>query len=169
MKDFKRYFFASILIFFAGSIFLSVYSCRKTKSVRLLVKDRESQHLVLHRVMIPKSSSAHEKIFWILQELISGPTGNKYERMLDPNIEIQRVVIRRNIAYVFFDWKIVDSLYKNPKLVIGAITNSILLNTRKIEEVKILIEDVEPISTLGGESFGNRFKTARKVYNKVLK
>lgn len=158
MKNLKRYFLAVIVFFFAVSILLTVLNSRRTRSVRLFVKDRGSQYLVLQKAMIPKSSSAHEKIFWILKELISGPTGHRYERILDPDIEIQRIVIRKDIAYVSFDWKLVDSLYENPKLVIGAITNSILLNIKQIEGVKILIEDVEPVSTLGGVSLGKTFK-----------
>ena len=169
MRDPKRYFLAVILLFFAGSLLLTLLNCKKTQSVRLYVKDRGASSLVLQKTMIPKPDSIHDKIFWILKDLISGPTGNIYERILDPDIEIQRIVIRKKIAYVSFDWKLVDSLYKNPRLVIGAITNSILLNTRKIDGVKILIEDIEPVSTLGGISLGNTFRNAKNVYDKVLK
>jgi hypothetical protein len=169
MRVIKRYFLAVIIVFFAGSVFLSVQNCRKTRSVRLCVKDSASEHLVLQKTIIPKSSSAYEKVFWILKELISGPTESRYERILDPNIEIQRIVIRKGIAYISFDWNLVDSLYENPRLVIGAITNSILLNIRQIKGVKILIEDVEPVITMGGVCLGNTLKNNWKACNKILK
>ena len=169
MRDLKHYFLAAITLFFIASLFVTLLNYRKTQSVKLYVKDRGAPALVLQKTVIPKPESIQDKIFWILNSLVSGPTGNRYERILDPDIEIQRVVIRKNIVYVFFDWKLIDSLHKDPALVIGAITNSIMLNTRKIEGVKILVENIEPVSTLGGVSLGNTFMSAKNVYTKVLK
>jgi len=169
MFDLKRVLFAAILFFFAGSLVFSVLSLRKTKSVKIFVKDKGSQHLVLQKVVIPKANSENERVFWILKELISGPTGDRYERILDPNIEIRRVIVRRDIAYVSFDWKLIDSLYMNPALVVRAITSSIMLNVRRIEGVKILVEDIEPVSTLGGVSLGYTFRKTKNRCDKTLK
>jgi hypothetical protein len=169
MFDLRRVLFAAVLFFFAGSLVFSVLSLRKTKSARIFVKDKGSGHLVLQKVVIPKTSSENERVFWILRELISGPTGDRYERILDPNIEIRRVIIRKGIAYVTFDWKFIDSLYMNPALVVRAITSSIILNLRRIEGVKILVEDIEPVSTLGDVSLGSTFRKTKNRWNKTLK
>jgi hypothetical protein len=169
MFDLRRVLFAAVLFFFAGSLVFSVLSLRKTKSARIFVKDKGSGHLVLQKVVIPKTSSENERVFWILRELISGPTGDRYERILDPNIEIRRVIVRKGIAYVSFDWKFIDSLYMNPALVVRAITSSIMLNIRRIEGVKILVEDIEPVSTLGDVSLGSTFRKTKNRWNKTLK
>lgn len=169
MVDLKKVLFATVLFFFAGSLVFSILSLRKTESAKIFVKDKGSQHLVLHKVGIPKANSENEQVFWILKELISGPTGDRYERILDPNIEIRRVIVRKDIAYVSFDWKLIDSLYRNPTLVVRAITNSIMLNTRRIEGVKILVEGIEPVSTLGSVSLGNTFRKTKNSCDKTLK
>ncbi len=157
----RRYYLYVILFFFIGSIFMSFFNFRKMNLVKLYVKDKQTDGLVLQKVFIPKASSLNEKIFWILKELISGPINNKYERILDPNIEIKKVIIKRNIAYISFDWMLIDSLYKNPSLVISSIVNSVLLNNREIEGVKILIEDIEPVSTFCNISLQKTFKKSR--------
>jgi hypothetical protein len=169
MFDLRRVLFAAVLFFFAGSLVFSALSLRKTKSARIFVKDKGSGHLVLQKVVIPKTSSENERVFWILRELISGPTGDRYERILDPNIEIRRVIVRKDIAYVYFDWKFIDSLYMNPALVVRAITSSIMLNIRRIEGVKILVEGIEPVSTLGDVSLGSTFRKTKNRWNKTLK
>lgn len=169
MFDLRRVLCAAILFFFAGSLVFSVLGLRKTKSAKIFVKDKGSQHLVLQKVVIPKANSENERVFWILKELISGPTGDRYERILDPNIEIRRVIVRKDIAYVSFDWKLIDSLYMNPALVVRAITSSIMLNIRRIEGVKILVEDIEPVSTLGNVSLGYTFRKTKNRYDKTLK
>ncbi|UCB46143.1 MAG: GerMN domain-containing protein [Spirochaetota bacterium] len=163
MRDPRKYYFIVIVIFFLGTLFMSIQNSRKVHTVRLLMKERQSQYLVVKKVCIPRSSSSNDKIFWILKELISGPISNQYERVLDPDIEIQRIVIRKNIAYVSFNWKIIDSLHKNPAFVISSIVNSILMNIREIEGVKILIEDIEPVSTLGNISLGGTFNECLKT------
>ena len=163
MRDPKKYYLIVIVLFFIGTLFMSVYNSRKMNTVRLLMKDSQSQYLVLQKACIPRTSSLNDKIFWILKELISGPINNRYERVLDPDIEIQRIVIRKNIAYVSFNWQIIDSLHKNPVLVISAIVNSILINIREIEGVKILIEDIEPVSTLGNISLNGTFNECLKT------
>ena len=70
---------------------------------------------------------------------------------------------KKNIAYVSFNWKIIDSLHKNPAFVISSIVNSILMNIREIEGVKILIEDIEPVSTLGNISLSGTFNECLKT------
>jgi hypothetical protein len=163
MKDPRKYYLIVIVIFFLGTLFMSIQNSRKMHTVRLLMKERQSQYLVLQKAYIPRTSSLNDKIFWILKELISGPIGNQYERVLDPDIEIQRIVIRKNIAYVSFNWQIINSLHKNPAFVISCIVNSILINIKEIEGVKILIEDIEPVSTLGNISLSGTFNECLKT------
>jgi hypothetical protein len=163
MRDPKKYYLTIILIFFLGSLFLSVQNSRKNNRVKLLMKDKHSQYLVLQKTFIPRTTSLNEKIFWILKELISGPISDRYERVFDPDIEIQRIIIRRNTAYVSFNWKIIDSLYKNPALAVSAIVDSILINIREIDKVKILIEDIEPVSTMGNIALNGTFRESLKI------
>ena len=170
MLDLRRVLFTAVLFFFAGSLLFSVLGLRKTKPAKIFVKDRGASRLVVQKVPRPKADSENERVFWILKELISGPTGDRYERILDPDIEIRRVIVKKDIAYVSFDWKLVESLYKDPALVVRAITNSITTNIRRIERVKILVEDVEPVSTLGGGvQLGRTFTKSKYRYDKRLK
>jgi hypothetical protein len=128
------------------------------RTVKLLLKDQNTGDLVVHRSYIPRSSSINEDVFWIIKELISGPFNNKYESMFDPNIEVKDIIIKRNTAYISFDWGMIESLYENPSLAVRSIVDSILLNNRELEEVKILIEGVEPVSTFSEISLQHGFK-----------
>ncbi len=157
-RKIMRYYFMVIIIFFIVSCVLSLFNVKKMVTVKLFLKDRNSGNLVIQRSLIPKTSSLNEKVFWILKELISGPIHNNYERIFDPNIEVKEVIVKKNTAYISFDWKVIDSLYENPSLAVYAIVNSILLNIRELEEIKILIEGIEPVSTFCDISLEKTFK-----------
>jgi hypothetical protein len=137
---------------------LTLFDEKKMVSVKLFLKERNSDTLVTHKSLIPKTNSINEKIFWILKELISGPIGNNYERMFDPNIEVKEIIIKRNTAYISFDWTFINSLYDNPSLVIHSIVNSVLINIRELKEIKILIEGIEPVSTFCDISLESTFR-----------
>lgn len=154
----RNYYLIAVVTFFIGSSLLSLTGTKKMQTVKLFLKDRHTGDLVIQRHPIPKTSSQNEEIFWILKELISGPNSNQFERIFDPNIEVKKIIIKKNIAYISFDWKFIDSLYENPSLAIRSIVNSILFNIRGLEEVKILIEGIEPVSTFCNISMQKGFK-----------
>ncbi len=153
-----RCFLLFLSLFFLMSVFYQIVSEKTTKKVRIYVKDRQTGALVSEKVIIPNTADDTEKLFWVLKELISGPAGGRYEKIFNPNIEIQKVIIRGKIAYVSFGWKLVESLHTEPELVIRSIVNSALVNIRGLKGVKILIEDIEPVSTFCSISLLNTFK-----------
>ncbi len=140
------------------SVFYQIVSTKATKRARIYVKDRQTGVLVSQKVIIPNTTNETEKLSWVLKELISGPAGGGYERIFNPNIEIQKVIIREKIAYVSFGWNLVGSLHTEPKLVIKSIVNSALANIRGLKGVKILIEGIEPVSTFCSISLLNTFR-----------
>lgn len=150
-------YFLVLMLLFLGSVFLQATSARSTEKVRLYLKDRATGQLVAQRVVVPSTSDPREKLFWILKELISGPTGARYERIFSPDIDVQSIIIRKDTAYISFGWNLVESLHQHPSLAVAAIVNSVLLNMRGLEEVKILIEGVEPVSTFGDVSLLKTF------------
>jgi hypothetical protein len=154
----RRYYILVLIVFFVGSAVLSLLSTKSRRTVKLLLKDRETESLVIERALIPKTSSANEKIGWILKELISGPIKNEHERVFDPNIEVKNIIIKSTTAYISFDWSFIESLYENPSLAVRSIVNSILMNLKELKEVKILIEGIEPISTFCDVSLQIAFK-----------
>ena len=159
MKNKRKYYYLIVItVFFIFAVILDLAGTRKMQAVKLLLKDQNTGDLVVHRSYIPRSSSINEDVFWIIKELISGPFNNKYESMFDPNIEVKEIIIKRNIAYISFDWRMIESLYENPSMAVRSIVDSILLNIREIEEVKILIEGIEPVSTFSEISLQHSFK-----------
>lgn len=160
MKTFniKRYYYIIVTALFILSCVLTMFNEKKMVSVKLFLKERNNDTLVAHKSFIPKASSINEKIFWILKELISGPIGNNYERMFDPNIEVKDIIIKQNTAYISFDWTFINSLYDNPSLVIHSIVDSVLINIRELKEIKILIEGIEPVSTFCDISLESTFR-----------
>jgi hypothetical protein len=154
----KSYYLFLIIAFFICSIVLNMAGARKMRTVRLFLKDQNTGDLVIHRSYIPRSSSTNEYVFWIIKELISGPFNNQYESMFDPNIEVKEIIVKSNVAYISFDWSMIESLYENPTLAVRSIVDSILLNIRELEEVKILIEGIEPVSTFSDISLQKTFK-----------
>jgi hypothetical protein len=150
-------YFLVLVLLFLGSVTFQMTSARSTERVRLYMKDRATGQLVSRKVVIPSATDPCEKLFWILKELISGPTGARYERIFSPDIDVQSIIIRRGTAYISFGWSLVESLHQNPSLAVAAIVNSALLNVRGLEEVKILIEGVEPVSTFGNVSLLETF------------
>jgi len=160
MKDIKTegYYLLMIIIFFILTIILSIFNVTGRNSVMIYLKDKNRDKLVAKKIVIPKSKSIDEKAKWILRELISGPIGNRYERIVDPGIEIKNVIFSGDIVYINFDWAFVDSLYKNPYLVLNSIAKSIFLNIGQIEGVKILIDGIEPVNTFCNVSLTKTFK-----------
>jgi hypothetical protein len=154
----KSYYLFLIIAFFICSIVLNMAGARKMRTVKLFLKDQNTGDLVIHRSYIPRSSSTNEYVFWIIKELISGPFNNQYESMFDPNIEVKEIIVKSNVAYISFDWSMIESLYENPTLAVRSIVDSILLNIRELEEVKILIEGIEPVSTFSDISLQKTFK-----------
>ena len=150
-------YFLVLMLLFLGSVFLQATSARSTEKVRLYLKDRATGQLVAQRVVVPSTSDPREKLFWILKELISGPTGARYERIFSPDIDVQSIIIRKDTAYISFGWNLVESLHQHPSLAVAAIVNSVLLNMRGLEEVKILIEGGEPVSSFGDVSLLKTF------------
>ena len=154
----KRYYLFFITAFFICSIALNLAGSRKMQTVKLFLKDQNTGDIVIHRSYIPRSNSTNEYVFWIIKELISGPFNNQYESMFNPNTEVKDVIIMSNVAYIFFDWSMIESFYENPSLAVRSIVGSILLNIRELKEVKILIEGIEPVSTFSDISFQKTFK-----------
>jgi len=154
----KRYYFILIMVFFIGSIILNVIDTLTKNRVKIYLKDKKFDKLVTKIIVIPKSKSVDEKVYWILKELISGPIENRYERIIDPNIEIKNVVVSKKIVYINFDWIFIDSLYKNPHLVVNSIIKSILANIKGLEGVKILIDGIESRSTFCNISLIETFR-----------
>ena len=156
-KYIKRYFLFLLITFFSVSLFFNFYGNRSTEKIKILVKDRESQRLVMEKVNIPNTESPNERIFWVLKELISGPTQSQYERLFNPDTDVQKVIIREGIAYVYFGWMLVESLQDEPVLALRAIVNSVFLNNRELDGVKILIEGIEPVCTFSSISLNSTF------------
>jgi hypothetical protein len=153
----KRYFLLLLIIFFSISLFFNFYSNRSTAKIKILVKDRESQRLVLERVNVPNTESPNEQVLWVLKELISGPTQSQYEKLFNPETDVQKVIIREGIAYVYFGWMLVESLQDEPVLALRAIVNSVFMNNRELDGVKILIEGIEPVCTFSSISLNGTF------------
>jgi hypothetical protein len=150
-KYIKRYFLFLLITFFSVSLFFNFYGNRSTAKIKILVKDRESQRLVMEKVNIPNTESPNERIFWVLKEQ------SKYERLFNPDIDVQKVIIREGIAYVYFGWMLVESLQDEPVLALRAIVNSVFLNNRELDGVKILIEGIEPVCTFSSISLNSTF------------
>jgi hypothetical protein len=154
----RKIFFMLLIFLFLMSVLYQIVSTKETKKARIYVKDRQTGLLVSEKVIIPNTTDQDEKLFWVLKELISGPAEAKYEKIFNPNIEIQKVIIRQKIAYVSFGWNLVDSLHDEPKLVIQSIVNSTMANIKSLKGVKILIDGIEPVSTFCGISLLHTFK-----------
>jgi hypothetical protein len=71
---------------------------------------------------------------------------------------VQKVIVREGIAYVSFGWMLTESLQKEPVMVVRAIVNSVLLNNRELDGVKILIEGIEPVGTFSNISLDETFR-----------
>ena len=153
----RRYFLLLLVVFFSVSLFFNFYTNRSTAKIKILVKDRASQRLVMEKVNIPNTESPNERIFWVLKELISGPTQSQYERLFNPNTDVQKVIIREDVAYVYFGWMLVESLQDEPVLALRAIVNSVFLNHKELDGVKILIEGIEPVCTFSTISLNSTF------------
>jgi hypothetical protein len=155
-------YMAGILAFCVVAGGFSLFSERKSEGIKLYVKNRANGRLELQKSFIPKTGTVNEKVYWILKELVSGPVKSEYVRLLDPNIEIEEVIVRNRTVYVSFDWLLIDSLHENPGQVLNAIVQSMLMNVKELDEVKILVEGIEPISTFCGVSLQKTF-TMKKL------
>lgn len=157
-RKIQWFYMASILVLFLLAVFMSLLSERKMVRVKLYVKDRSTGQFVLQKAFIPATNSVNERVYWILKELTSGPVKSEYERILDPNIEIEDVIVEGRTVYVSFDWRLVDSLHGNPRSVLDVIVKSVLMNVRELDKVKILVEGIEPISTFCGISLQKKLR-----------
>jgi hypothetical protein len=128
------------------------------KKVKIYVKDKRTQRLVIQKTWIPNTATLNEKVFWVTKELMSGPAGSNYERVFNPDTDVQKVIIKEGVAYISFGWMLTESLQKEPVLAVRAIVNSVLLNIREIEGVKILIEGIEPVSSYSNISLYVTFR-----------
>jgi hypothetical protein len=153
----KRCFIITVFAFFIAGVFFQLGGMKSNEKVKIYVKDTHTGKLVVYRTKIPRAETVDEKVFWILKELVTGPTSNHYERVLNPDIEIQSVVIKGGIAYVSFGWNLVDSLQKEPVLALRSITKSIFANVKGLKGVKILIEGIEPLSTYSAVKLSSTF------------
>lgn len=154
----KWYYLSAIVVFLIASATITIVNEKKMVTVKLFLKDKESGKLVVQRSLIPKTESINERIFWILKELISGPIQSQYERILDPNIEVKEIIIKRKTAYLSFNWMLINSLHKNSTLVLDSIVKSVLMNVKELDEVKILVEGVEPVGTFFSISLEKTFQ-----------
>jgi hypothetical protein len=73
-------------------------------------------------------------------------------------MEINEVIVQGRVAYVSLDWGFVDSLSFNPSLTIQSVVKSILHNVRGLDDVRILIDGVEPVNAFYGLSLAGRKK-----------
>lgn len=94
---------------------------------------------------IPKSGSRIEKIWWIMNELISGPLDSDNLRVFNPETEIKEIFIEKGIMYINFDWKIVETLQRNYFFATTSIKKTIAKNFSSVKEVRLLVDGVEPI------------------------
>ncbi|MFW6137636.1 MAG: GerMN domain-containing protein [Spirochaetota bacterium] len=143
----QKYILYALVGFFVFSLVLSFANSRQKKRVKLFFKSNKSNQLVVQHTLIPQGKSVNEKVFWILKELISGPVDPQFERIFDPTIEIQQIVVDQGIVYISFGWKLINSLHRYPSLAMGSIVDSILLNISNLDGVKILVEGIEPVNT----------------------
>jgi spore germination protein GerM len=153
----RRCFLIAVSAFFIAGLFVQLKDIKSNEKVKIYVKDSRTGKLVIHRTKIPRTESNDEKLFWVLKELISGPTSNHYERLFSPDIEIQNIVIRGGIAYISFGWNLIDSLQKEPVLALRSITKSVFTNIRGLKGIKILIEGIEPVSTYSAVKLSSTF------------
>lgn len=153
----RKYFLPSLVIFFLIGLFFQLMNTRSSERVKIYVKDRYTGRLVVQKTKIPSTETDNEKLQWVLNELISGPTGRHYEKIFNPDIDIQNVIIKERIAYISFGWKLIDTLQSEPVLAVRSIVNSVLANARGLKGVKILIEGIEPVSTFSNIPLSSTF------------
>jgi len=91
-----------------------------------------------------------------MRELIAGPVDSRYERTVDPQVAVKEIIVQSTTAYISLDWGFVDSLSKNPKLAVQSIVSSVLRNIRELDDVRILIDGIEPVNNFFGASPGRQ-------------
>lgn len=153
----RKCFLIVVSAFFIAGLFLQLKDMKSNEKVKIYVKDTRTGKLTVQGTKIPRTKSEEEKLFWVLKELISGPTSSHYDRLLGPDIEIQNVVIKGGIAYISFGWNIIDSLNREPVLALRSIIKSIFTNFRGLKGVKILIEGIEPVSNYSAFNLSSTF------------
>ena len=153
-----RYYIYALAGVFLATAVIGFSDARKMDRIKLFFKDRRTGRLVAQLSSVPRARTLNERISWILRELSAGPVDSKYERTVAPNMEINEVIVQGGVAYVSLDWGFVDSLSFNPSLTIQSVVKSILHNVRGLDDVRILIDGVEPVNTFFGLSLAGRKK-----------
>ena len=124
---------------------------KKYLKVKLYIYNNKNDRFDFEASIIPKGKNRIERIKDIVNELISGPVGENYERLFSPETTIQFVAMsKRGVVYISFNWNIVKALRKNPAKIIDSIVKSIKKNIKEVKGVKILVNGVESISTFNG-------------------
>jgi hypothetical protein len=155
-KHIRRYYLYALaaLVVFTGV--LNIYQERRMERIKLFFIRRSSGRLAIQRCNVPRVGSTNERIQWIMRELIAGPVDSRYERTVDPQVAVKEIIVQSTTAYISFDWGFVDSLSKNPKLAVQSIVSSVLRNIRELDDVRILIDGIEPVNTFFGASPGRQ-------------
>lgn len=153
-----RYYIYVLAGVFLATAVIGFSDARKMDRIKLFFKDRRTGRLVAQFSSVPRVHSLNERIFWILRELSAGPVDSRYERTVASNMEIEEVIVQGGVAYVSLDWGFVDSLSFNPSLTVQSVVKSILHNVRCLDDVRILIDGVEPVNTFFGLSLAGRKK-----------
>jgi hypothetical protein len=153
----RCYIYALAGIFLATAV-IGLSDAREMERIKLFFKDRRTGRLVAQFSNVPRVHTLNERVSWILRELSAGPVDSRYERTVDPNMEINEVIVQGRVAYVSLDWGFVDSLSFNPSLTVQSVVKSVLHNVRGLDDVRILIDGVEPVNTFYGLSLAGRKK-----------
>jgi hypothetical protein len=157
-RKLHRFYIYGLAGVFLATVIIGFSDARKMDKIKLFFKDRRSGHLIAQSSNVPRVQSLNEKVSWILRELSAGPVDNRYERTVDPNMEIQEVIVQGRTAYVSLDWGFVESLRENPSITIQSVVKSILHNVRGLDDVRILIDRVEPVNAFYGLSLAGAKK-----------
>jgi hypothetical protein len=151
------YIYALAGIFLATAV-IGFSDARKMDRIKLFFKDRRTGCLVAQFSSVPRVHTLNERIAWILRELSAGPVDSRYERTVAPDMQINEVIVQGRVAYVSLDWDFVDSLSFNPSITIQSVVKSILHNVRGLDDIRILIDGVEPVNTFYGLSLASKKK-----------
>jgi hypothetical protein len=143
---------------FLITVFIGLIDARRMDRIKLFFKDRRSGRLIAQLSSVPRVHTLNERISWILRELSAGPVDRRYERTVLPSVEIQEVIVQGKTAYISLDWSFVESLSENPSTTAQSIVKSVLHNVRGLDDVRILIDGVEPVSGFYGLSLARAKK-----------
>ncbi len=154
----RLFFFCLLFISIFMSVFIIFIYDKKYRKIDLYFIDSKTGKLEIKSEKIPKDISKIDQIKSILNELISGPSDVKYEPVFSPDVVVQFIALgTKDIVFLSFNWKFIESLYKNPLIKIEALVKTIIDNVRGIKGIKILVDGVEPISNFGSLKLSQLF------------